>query len=410
MRVELALDVERGRGVRGSARDSFWEGVVALRTGDAMAAIAKLHKAEIKDQHDAPRLYFINRARIAMGGGVKEEELAIEAAKAPPVKVEEPKVEEPKVEELQVEQPKSDKPKHGLLEAVVLKGRSSRGKEPKAEKSAPAEIKQEEAPNLVEPKPEAPKEMAPKAEAPKAEVPKPEIPKPERPPLEVHPYGQQSVTADQHQPSSFVIRHFMAPLDYPAPIQRLIVQLKRLPGIGPRSAERMALWLLQGGRDHVLPLAGALQGIAEQVEMCHDCGFFLQLQTDCLLCTNEKRNRHIICVVEQAADVLRMERSRAYQGQYHVLGGKLSPLDNVTPDDLRIESLVRRVAELPATEVILALSSDVEGEATAHYLADALRTASVNITRLAQGMPAGGGLDHVDELTLYQALHGRRTV
>lgn len=202
----------------------------------------------------------------------------------------------------------------------------------------------------------------------------------------------------------------MSPLEYPAPIQRLIAQLKGLPGIGPRSAERMALWLLQNGRGRVLPLSEALQALSGQVEMCQDCGFFLQRETECLLCTNDKRNQQIICVVEQAADVLRLERSRAYQGQYHVLGGKLSPLDNVTPEDLRIDSLLRRVASLPATEVILALGSDVEGEATAHYLADALRSSTVTVSRLAQGMPAGGGLDHVDELTLYQALHGRRTV
>ncbi len=200
------------------------------------------------------------------------------------------------------------------------------------------------------------------------------------------------------------------PLEYPVPIQRLIVQLKSLPGIGPRSAERMALWLLQSGRPRVTPLAESLQGLNQQVEMCQDCGFYQESGTECLLCTDDRRNRQIVCVVEQAADVLRLERSRAYQGQYHVLGGKLSPLDNVTPDDLRIDSLVRRVASLPATEVILALSSDVEGEATAHYLADALRSSSVSISRLAQGMPAGGNLDHVDELTLYQALQGRRTV
>jgi recombination protein RecR len=199
-------------------------------------------------------------------------------------------------------------------------------------------------------------------------------------------------------------------LEYPAPIQRLIVQLKSLPGIGPRSAERMALWLLQSGRPRVMPLAEALQGLNKQVEMCQDCGFYQESDTECLLCTDDRRNRQIICVVEQAADVLRLERSRAYQGQYHVLGGKLSPLDNVTPDDLRIDSLIRRVASLPATEVILALSSDVEGEATAHYLADALRSSDVSISRLAQGMPAGGNLDHVDELTLYQALQGRRVV
>lgn len=202
----------------------------------------------------------------------------------------------------------------------------------------------------------------------------------------------------------------MASLDYPAPIQRLIVQLKGLPGIGPRSAERMALWLLQGGRSKAGLLASALHALEQDVEMCVDCGFFSQSGSDCLLCSNEKRQQHVVCVVEQAADVLRLERSRAFTGQYHVLGGKLSPLDNVTPEDLRLESLLRRVTTLPATEVILALGSDVEGEATANYIADMLRSTGVIISRLAQGMPSGGGLDHVDELTLHHALSGRRTM
>jgi recombination protein RecR len=197
-------------------------------------------------------------------------------------------------------------------------------------------------------------------------------------------------------------------LDYPTPIQRLIVQLKSLPGIGPRSAERMALWLLQSGSERVLPLAGALSNLPVEVVMCEACGFFLQRDTACLLCTNEKRNRQLLCVVEQASDVLRLERSRAFNGMYHVLGGKLSPLDNVTPSDLRLESLIRRVGQMESTEVILALSSDVEGEATANYIADLLRPCGIHVSRLAQGMPAGGGLDHVDELTLYQALQGRR--
>ena len=198
-------------------------------------------------------------------------------------------------------------------------------------------------------------------------------------------------------------------LEYPLPIQRAIAQLKSLPGIGPRSAERMALWLLQAGRRDVLPLAAALQSLAEQVEMCPDCGFYSESGSSCLLCTNERRNQQLLCVVEQAADVLRLERSRAFQGQYHVLGGKLSPLDNVTPADLRISALLQRLQSLPITEVILALGSDVEGEATANYLVQELRPLGIQVSRLAQGMPAGGGLDHVDELTLYQALHGRRT-
>lgn len=201
----------------------------------------------------------------------------------------------------------------------------------------------------------------------------------------------------------------MASLDYPPPLQRLIAQVKALPGLGPRSAERLVLWLLQdGGR--VEPLVDALQDLTARVHACAECGFFIEREHDCALCHSPKRNPRLICVVEQAADVLRLERSGAFAGLYHVLGGKLSPLDNVTPEDLRIEPLIERVRRLQADEVILAVGSDVEGEATANYLGDLLRAESVAVSRLAQGMPAGGGLDHVDELTLYQALHGRRRV
>jgi len=198
-------------------------------------------------------------------------------------------------------------------------------------------------------------------------------------------------------------------LEYPPPLQRLIVQIKSLPGLGPRSAERLVLWLLQdGGR--VEPLMDALGDLVARVHACDQCGFFIEKATDCALCQSPKRQQKIICVVEQAADVLRLERSGAFQGLYHVLGGKLSPLDNVTPEDLRIEPLLARVKTLDVEEVILAVGSDVEGEATASYLNDLLRSEGLRVSRLAQGMPAGGGLDHVDELTLYQALHGRRTV
>jgi recombination protein RecR len=202
----------------------------------------------------------------------------------------------------------------------------------------------------------------------------------------------------------------MASLDYPPPLQRLIAQLKSLPGLGPRSAERLALWLMQSGRDRVQPMIESLGDLVERVQPCEHCGFFIERGHECGLCHNPKRNQHIICVVEQAADVLRLERSGAYSGLYHVLGGKLSPLDNVTPDDLRIDPLLQRVRDQQAEEVILAVGSDVEGEATASYIGDLLRAAGVAVSRLAQGMPAGGGLDHVDELTLYQALQGRRRV
>lgn len=200
----------------------------------------------------------------------------------------------------------------------------------------------------------------------------------------------------------------MPSLDYPPPLQRLIALLKSLPGLGPRSAERLVLWLMQAGSSRVEPLVDALREMASRVQACPDCGFFIEQGHDCALCANPKRNHRLICVVEQAADVLRLERSGAYLGLYHVLGGKLSPLDNVTPEDLRIEPLLRRATSLQAEEVILAVGSDVEGEATASYLAELLRAQKISVSRLAQGLPAGGALDNVDELTLYQALQGRR--
>ncbi|MCA1963347.1 MAG: recombination mediator RecR [Prosthecobacter sp.] len=199
----------------------------------------------------------------------------------------------------------------------------------------------------------------------------------------------------------------MPALDYPPPLRRLVAQLKSLPGLGPRSAERLMLWLMQdGGR--IEPLMDALMGATSRVVACEDCGFFMEHGQECALCHDPRRQKAVLCVVEQAADVLRLERSGAFHGQYHVLGGRLSPLDNVTPEDLRIAALMQRVQSGGLEEVILAVGSDVEGEATASYLGDLLRHQGVAVSRLAQGLPAGGGLDHADELTLYQALHGRR--
>jgi recombination protein RecR len=197
-------------------------------------------------------------------------------------------------------------------------------------------------------------------------------------------------------------------VEYPAPIRELILQMKSLPGLGPRSAERLVLWLLGRGAGRAGELAEALLNLRGRVAMCEECGFFMQAAGDCPLCHDARRNHRVLCVVEEAADVLRLERSGAYAGLYHVLGGKLSPLDNVTPADLRIEPLLRRARDLHAEEIILALSGDVEGEATSNYLADALRDSGAQVTRLAQGMPAGGGLEHADEMTLHHALSGRR--
>jgi recombination protein RecR len=185
-----------------------------------------------------------------------------------------------------------------------------------------------------------------------------------------------------------------------------VAKLKLLPGIGPRSAERIALWLLGHGRVEAGGLADALGVATAGVTACPACGFFAH-DGECDLCRDTARDKRLLCVVEQATDVLPMERTGAYDGLFHVLGGRLSPLDNVGPGDLRIRGLRERVTD-GVEEVILALGSDVEGEATSHYLTDFLAGTGVKVTRLAQGLPAGGGLESADQLTLLRALSGRR--
>jgi len=198
------------------------------------------------------------------------------------------------------------------------------------------------------------------------------------------------------------------PADYPESVKALVGELKRLPGIGTRGAERMAIWLLQHPKADPLALSDALQVAKETVVPCPVCGFFATRER-CGICDDPKRDPAVLCVVEQATDVLPLERSGAFRGRYHCLGGKLSPLDRVSPEDLRIPQLLKRLDEAGAEiEVILALGADVEGEATSNYLADLLRGKPCRITRIAQGLPAGGGLDHADELTLMRALEGRR--
>lgn len=199
----------------------------------------------------------------------------------------------------------------------------------------------------------------------------------------------------------------MARANYPDPVVELIAELKRLPGIGPRSAERIAVWLLQHPKSNATELAEATVRAKQEVDSCDVCGFFSS-QGLCPVCSDEHRDAHELCVVEQATDVLPLERSGVFKGYYHCMGGKLSPLDNVTPENLRITSLIKRVEANPGVEVILALGADVEGEATSNYLAEVLSTRECHVTRIAQGLPAGGGLDHADELTLMRALQGRR--
>ncbi|MFN0126998.1 MAG: recombination mediator RecR [Verrucomicrobiales bacterium] len=207
----------------------------------------------------------------------------------------------------------------------------------------------------------------------------------------------------------------MRKAEYPEEIRTLVAQLKRLPGIGPRSAERVAISLLTTKTAVATDLARALDAAVQGVSLCPVCGFFQSRDRPCALCDAPDRDRSLLCIVEQPTDILPLERTGAYHGHYHVLGGRLSPLDNIHPENLRIEPLTRRLADSPIREIILATGSDVEGEATAHYLADHLTSLSspdhpFTITRLAQGLPAGGGLDHADDLTLHRALSGRRAV
>jgi recombination protein RecR len=200
----------------------------------------------------------------------------------------------------------------------------------------------------------------------------------------------------------------MPQADYPEPVTSLIAELKRLPGVGPRSAERIAVWLLQSPKANAPALAATLVHAKQTIVACPVCGFFA-VHGGCQLCEDPKRDDLTLCVVEQATDVLPLERSGAFRGRYHCLGGKLSPLDRVAPEDLRIAPLLQRIEAAPVElEVILALGADVEGEATANYLAELLGGRKCRISRIAQGLPAGGGLEHADALTLMRALEGRR--
>lgn len=200
----------------------------------------------------------------------------------------------------------------------------------------------------------------------------------------------------------------MRNVEFPEPVKALISELKQLPGLGARSAERIAVWLLQNSKANPTSLAEVMLKAKMIVRPCGVCGFFATAE-GCDVCDDSSRDDRILCVVEQATDVLPLERSGSFRGRYHCLGGKLSPLDRVAPEDLRISSLLRRIEAIEEEiEVILALGSDVEGEATANYLAELLRGKNCKLTRIAQGLPAGGGLEHADELTLLRAMQGRR--
>src|ERR1700704_4820451 len=179
-----------------------------------------------------------------------------------------------------------------------------------------------------------------------------------------------------------------------------------MPGIGPRSAERIALWIVQARGDQPETIARSITATRETVRPCPRCGFFT-VEALCGICSDMSRAADLLWVVKQATDILPLEKTSAFRGRYHSLGGRISPLDHVGPEDLRIKQLLERVEKEKFSEIIFALAADVEGEATTNYLVDLLKNKGPNLTRIAHGLPAGGGLESADELTLYQALSGR---
>jgi recombination protein RecR len=195
-------------------------------------------------------------------------------------------------------------------------------------------------------------------------------------------------------------------IEYPAAIRELITQLRQMPGVGPRSAERIALWMVQARGQQPDEIARAITATRQTIRPCARCGFFT-MEEICEICADPARTVDQLCVVEQPTDILPLEKTNAFRGRYHSLGGRISPLDHVGPEDLRIDELVKRVESESYAEIILALAADVEGEATTNYLVELLKPFPVTLTRIAHGLPAGGGLESADELTLYQALSGR---
>ncbi|WP_108249590.1 recombination mediator RecR [Planctomonas deserti] len=196
---------------------------------------------------------------------------------------------------------------------------------------------------------------------------------------------------------------------YDGIIQELIDELGRLPGIGPKSAQRIAFHILQTESFDVSHLAEVLTQVRERVRFCEICGNVSEQDT-CSICRDPRRDPTLICVVEEAKDVVAIERTREFRGLYHVLGGAISPIDGIGPDDLRIRQLMQRLADGTVTEVILATDPNLEGEATATYLSRLLHSLDITVSRLASGLPVGGDLEYADEVTLGRAFEGRRTV
>ncbi|MCK6212502.1 recombination mediator RecR [Georgenia sp. EYE_87] len=196
---------------------------------------------------------------------------------------------------------------------------------------------------------------------------------------------------------------------YEGAVQDLIDELGRLPGVGPKSAQRIAFHILSADTEDVARLAHALTEVKARVRFCEVCGNVSE-HTQCRICTDPRRNPAVLCVVEEAKDVVAIERTREFRGKYHVLGGAINPIDGVGPDDLRIRELMTRLADGTVEEVILATDPNIEGEATATYLARMLRGMGIAVSRLASGLPVGGDLEYADEVTLGRAFEGRRRI
>ena len=192
-------------------------------------------------------------------------------------------------------------------------------------------------------------------------------------------------------------------------IETLVQQLARLPGLGPRSARRAVLHLMKKRESVFTPLLSAMQGVAERLVTCGICGN-IDTRDPCGICTDPRRDARSLCVVEEVSDLWALDRSRLFPGKYHVLGGRLSALEGVRPQDLTIDALVARVSAGGIDEVVLAMNATLEGQTTAHYLAERLEGLPVRLTQLAHGLPVGGELDYLDEGTLAQALRARRPV
>ncbi|HEV7207650.1 MAG TPA: recombination mediator RecR [Mycobacteriales bacterium] len=196
---------------------------------------------------------------------------------------------------------------------------------------------------------------------------------------------------------------------YEGPVQDLIEELGRLPGVGPKSAQRIAFHLLAADPADVARLAHVLTEVKDKVRFCRVCGNVAEAE-ECRICRDPRRSTEVICVVEEPKDIVAIERTREFRGRYHVLGGAISPIEGIGPDDLRIRELLSRLADDQVTEVILATDPNTEGEATATYLARMLAPMGLRVTRLASGLPVGGDLEYADEVTLGRAFEGRRLV